>query len=381
MRGWLFGFVMGCASGSGAAPASADLEDIEARIASLESDRTSLEARVVELEAENATLRADVDAGATAAAALTQQVSGLAELQVTDSERIRVLEESDFATITYVDSRGFATEAGTSDRFDSLQDGLDEVVADVTSLSLTSDHLVDAVNDLTTDVGGLVDDVAGLTAITDVANELLAYVTVDSSTDAVVFTGANVYVQSGSGTTDGTVNGLGNLIIGYAEDAAGDDDRTGSHNLVLGREHSWTSYGGIVAGYDNTLTGAGASVLGGEQNLASAAYATVLGGYINVADAEWSSIVGGTQNEASGVYAAVAGGAYNEASGMGASVTAGHDNLASAPYASVTGGFSGIASANNAAVSGGGHNTASGVASSVMGGSTQTVTSNYGYGP
>src|ERR1700758_1264362 len=34
----------------------------------------------------------------------------------------------------------------------------------------------------------------------------------------ITFSGVNVQVVSGSGSTSGTVNGQGNLIIGYAED-------------------------------------------------------------------------------------------------------------------------------------------------------------------
>jgi len=33
----------------------------------------------------------------------------------------------------------------------------------------------------------------------------------------IYFNGTNVHITDGSGTTDGKVNGLGNLIIGYNE--------------------------------------------------------------------------------------------------------------------------------------------------------------------
>jgi hypothetical protein len=117
------------------------------------------------------------------------------------------------------------------------------------------------------------------------------YLSVDADADALVFSGANVYVQSGSGNTDGTVNGLGNLIIGYNEDDG--ENRDGSHNLVIGKEHGYSSYAGIVAGYDNRLT---------------AAYAGVLGGRYNVADGDYSSVTGGANNEAQGDVSTVSGG-------------------------------------------------------------------------
>ena len=64
----------------------------------------------------------------------------------------------------------------------------------------------------------------------------------------VFIDGANLHVRSGSGRTDAPVNGLGNLIIGYDEPADGGGGRGGSHNLVVGRENSYASYGGVVAG-------------------------------------------------------------------------------------------------------------------------------------
>ena len=58
--------------------------------------------------------------------------------------------------------------------------------------------------------------------------DLASYLSVNTGTNAVVFSGANVYVQNGSGGTSG-INGLGNLIVGY--DESNNDLRGGSHNL------------------------------------------------------------------------------------------------------------------------------------------------------
>ena len=45
----------------------------------------------------------------------------------------------------------------------------------------------------------------------------------------VYFEGCNVHVLSGSGATDGAINGLGNLVVGYNEDGgAGADGVVGS---------------------------------------------------------------------------------------------------------------------------------------------------------
>ncbi|MCW5198701.1 hypothetical protein VU06_03010 [Desulfobulbus sp. F3] len=93
------------------------------------------------------------------------------------------------------------------------------------------------------------------------------YLTVDSKRN-IYLTGANLHIRSGSGSTYGALNGLGNLIIGYNENYSPTEDmpvaaRTGSHHLVVGPYHSYSSYGGLVAGYRNTISGISSSVSGG----------------------------------------------------------------------------------------------------------------------
>ena len=65
-------------------------------------------------------------------------------------------------------------------------------------------------------------------------------------TKTIEIHGVNVRIVDGSGTTDGTPTGLGNLIVGYNELRGSDDDRTGSHNMVAGTEHNYTRVGGLV---------------------------------------------------------------------------------------------------------------------------------------
>jgi len=67
--------------------------------------------------------------------------------------------------------------------------------------------------------------------------------------------GINLQIVSGAGATDGAVNGRGNLIVGYNEDDG--RDRTGSHNLVLGRNNG---YSGIVSGDENQIANQGAVI-------------------------------------------------------------------------------------------------------------------------
>lgn len=209
---------------------------------------------------------------------------------------------------------------------------------------------------------------------------LADYVWVDSATSSVMFEGANVFVLSGSGATDGAVNGYGNLFMGYNEDAYG-YARTGSHNLVIGGAHGYSSYGGLLAGYGNVLSARYCSVTGGESNEASSAYSVVSGGWSGLASGDWSSVSGGIRNLASGAYSSVLGGIDNVASGDTASVSGGDDNTASGQESAICGGRSNTASAEESSVSGGTTNTASGRGSTVYAGRGVTVSAQDDYGP
>ena len=122
--------------------------------------------------------------------------------------------------------------------------------------------------------------------------------------------GVNVQIVDGKGSTNSR-SGLGNLIIGY--NAAGNDQgsgdvRTGSHNLILGDYNNYESFGGLVAGSDNTVSGAYASITGGSGNTAAGIYASITGGAGNTASYYYASISGGESNTARGFAAAVSGG-------------------------------------------------------------------------
>jgi hypothetical protein len=69
---------------------------------------------------------------------------------------------------------------------------------------------------------------------------------ITSGPDDVTITGANLRIVNGLGTTE-TTNGLGNLIVGYNEERAPDgatNIRTGSHNVVVGAQNNFSSFGG-----------------------------------------------------------------------------------------------------------------------------------------
>src|SRR6266446_5668197 len=112
----------------------------------------------------------------------------------------------------------------------------------------------------------------------------------DDAANEVVITGANLRIVNGLGATN-TTNGVGNLIVGYNESRQGSsfcpplctDTRTGSHNIVVGREHNFSSFGGLVVGTGNEISGEFASVSGGSRNTASGRNASVSGGEFNTA--------------------------------------------------------------------------------------------------
>ncbi len=107
---------------------------------------------------------------------------------------------------------------------------------------------------------------------------------------SLVFNNMNVQITNGKGATE-AINGRGNLIVGYNE-SRGKDSRKGSHNIVVGRKNNYTSFGGIVSGYNNSISGK---------------YAIVGGGHNNYASGEYSAITGGGKNSAKGKYTSISG--------------------------------------------------------------------------
>lgn len=117
-----------------------------------------------------------------------------------------------------------------------------------------------------------------------VLTELVKYVKVDPGTingltgPHVIFHHANVHVESGAAPT--ALPGLGNLIVGYNEMPTIQGwSRAGSHNLIVGPSHSFSSTAGAVFGISNTIAAEHATVLGGNKNRAEGASSSILGGF------------------------------------------------------------------------------------------------------
>lgn len=214
----------------------------------------------------------------------------------------------------------------------------------------------------------------------------------------LTITGVNVHIVSGSGSTsDGTtvpddpndtpvpgkrLTGLGNLIIGYNRPRSGkgvQNITVGSHNLVLGDRNNYSSFGGLVAGEGNTISGLYASVTGGDTNTASGNSSSISGGSSSTASGVDASVSGGFQNSAINNLTSITGGEYNKATGFDASVSGGGANTASSPYASISGGNNNTAGGLYSSISGGDSNRTSSTAISVSGGKGVTVTDAYGW--
>lgn len=214
------------------------------------------------------------------------------------------------------------------------------------------------------------------------------------------FTGVNLQVVS-AGVPYQT-NGLGNLIIGfnnvtnprefcsegqYSDSVNcignlhtwGANQRSGSHNLIVGNGNSYTNVGSIIAGLWNINTGVYNSVLGGTDNMTIGNQSAILGGSRNESFGSSSTVSGGDTNATFGTFSSVIGGSGNTAFGSRSTVSGGANNEASNAWSSVSGGRSNKASGNYSTVSGGSQNEASGDRSSVSGGSNRTATGQYNW--
>jgi hypothetical protein len=118
----------------------------------------------------------------------------------------------------------------------------------------------------------------------------------------VVLTGTNLRIVSGTGATNdnGELTGLGNLVIGYGQPSR-QVETAGSHNLVVGTQHQYTSHSGILSGTNHTLHSVAGAIIGGRSNQATdAPYGVIIGGSNNAVHSNTSTIVGGYENTISG---------------------------------------------------------------------------------
>jgi trimeric autotransporter adhesin len=214
----------------------------------------------------------------------------------------------------------------------------------------------------------------------------------------VRLTGVNLQVVNGLSRTE-TINGAGNIIIGYDEpnsfttkpicsqarafngaliaDEAGclaaggvfsTQHKSGSHNLVLGTQNGYSSFGGMVGGRFNYINEIFASVLGGVDNRASGRFSAIVSGQGHLTQESGATVLGGIGNQALSRNSSITGGVGNVATGESSSITGGERNTASGRISTAVGGLLNSASGQGATVTGGRNNVASGTHSNIAGG-------------
>jgi hypothetical protein len=155
------------------------------------------------------------------------------------------------------------------------------------------------------------------------------------TTKTIRLTGVNLQIVNGTGKTK-LQNRVGNLIVGYNEPRAlpfpAPDDRTGSHNIVLGIGNNYQSIGGLIVGVSNAISGEWSTVTGGSYNIASGSNSSISGGSTNSATGEASSVAGGKGGIASGFESFVGGGQSNAANGQYSVVCGGYKTTAERDY-------------------------------------------------
>ncbi|MBI4603279.1 MAG: hypothetical protein HY721_15100 [Planctomycetes bacterium] len=139
----------------------------------------------------------------------------------------------------------------------------------------------------------------------------------------VLFTGVNVQIVTGLGRTE-TTNGVGNLIVGYQEfrgqaegppTEEGVNTRTGSHNIVVGARHNYSSSSGLLVGAESSLIGPGCAILGGHGSRVLGSHSVIVGGAGSCTHGSGSVIVAGENNTTNGGASAIIGGVGNRTTG------------------------------------------------------------------
>jgi hypothetical protein len=310
-----------------------------------------------------------------------------------DAHTLQGFGPSAFATSGHSHDDRYYTQGQLDDSFNNVNQAL--------SLKASVWHNHDNVYYTQAQVNDLIDplivQVANLQAAVNQLTTLLEGVSRVDNGKTIRFSDMNVQVVNGMGNTS-TVNGLGNLIIGYdetntstnllrcsngaySEQATCEQNgatwshthKSGSHYLVVGSQNNYSRYGGMVAGFRNFSTGDYATVSAGERNTAGGYNSSVSGGNLNTASGWNSSVSGGSGSTASGAHSSVSGGEWNTASGGNSSVSGGRSNTASDLWSSVSGGQSNAASGYYTSVSGGKSNTARHSHTSVSGGLSNTA--------
>lgn len=274
------------------ASSSATVAELSARIDALEASVSSLSSTVAQQNETIAEQTQTITAQNTLIAAVQAEVIGQNALIDGLEDELEAQEE----VVESLEDELAVQVAALEDADAALGAAASEVAALSASLAaLTAtvgDHVL-ALDALDADVAAILDELptAGQLALLAALEPVLSVT--DNALGGVdlTVTGANVLLRSGAGSS-GADNGLGNLVVGYNE-SDGTEDRSGSHNVVIGNYHAWTGQHGLVAGFRNDV--GDRSVALGTNNRASG-YGSVLGGENNEVTGPYGVVVGGASN-------------------------------------------------------------------------------------
>lgn len=210
-----------------------------------------------------------------------------------------------------------AVAAEVNENFSAVESAVNDNDARIATLISRVDDLMAENQRLASDLADATDFLADLRNVMFLQND-------NQGNPAVVFSGVNLQINNGQGATN-TINGLGNLVIGYDEarqdrtvnfcadgqfnteaDCLANNEvfsnvhKSGSHNLIVGPENNYSRTGGLVVGFRNTINATGSSVTGGSSNTASGRRSSVSGGGSNTASGSRSSVSGGFDRTAAG---------------------------------------------------------------------------------
>jgi hypothetical protein len=237
--------------------------------------------------------------------------------------------------------------------------------SDIAALQAENANLNATILDLESKLAALQGEVATLAANSVLTLDgHVSLDTTDPTRPAVVVSAANLQVVNGTGVSWNAANGVGNIIIGYDEfrpsshppvcssgqydnqtdcEASGAtwavQHKSGSHNLVVGYWHNYSSLHGIVGGQRNTINSEESVVITGNSNIASGQSSVILAGFGHVSSGTNSTITGGSSNISSGQNSSISGGAFNESAGNWSTITGGSNNTTGGLDSSVSGGL------------------------------------------
>jgi uncharacterized coiled-coil protein SlyX len=316
----------------GASDTQAAIEALTQRLEALEQDNQDLKSRVSTLESVDVqALEGRVSSNETTVSDLDSRLSTAENTISNHASQISSLQGTVGSNSSSI-STNASNISTNSSNISSLQSTVSTNTSDISTNASGISSNSSAISSLQTDVGDNSSSIGSLQNKT----ASMSTTTINGQS-AVTFEGVNVHIRNGTGSTDGTVNGTGNLIVGYDESNSS-TTKDGSHNIVLGERNSYTSYGGFVGGEGNSIEAGGASVFTGTNNIASG-----LNG----------AVIAGNQNESTDSTAVVVAGYSNQATGFRSVVVSGWSNIASGNYSAVLSGDSTEAAATECSIGSG----------------------------